>query len=368
MDLKTTSLFTCVVLILAKQSVCDSSLSVNNHDIGLKLNDKTTVLIKASSNFLPVNDTLNIIVQHTDIAWTNYSSINLLIVSPGEEIGVEIEAKGAGKTDIYSNTTNNLTDVKEVYFRVTVHRVDSLDLTSTIIGWIYFVAWSVSFYPQALINWRRKSVIGLNFDFLSLNIVGFILYSVFNLGLYFIPEIKDEYAVRYPRGLNPVQVNDIFFAVHAVILTIFTIVQCFIYERGDQRVSTTARSILGIFALFLIISLFLSGFNVIHWLDFLYYCSYVKLAITLIKYIPQAFMNYRRKSTVGWSIGNILLDFTGGMLSMLQMILNAYNYDDWKSIFGDPTKFGLGLFSVIFDVFFILQHYVFYRHSRYEDS
>lgn len=37
-------------------------------------------------------------------------------------------------------------------------------------------------------------------------------------------------------------------------------------------------------------------------------------------------MNYRRKSTVGWSIGNILLDFTGGMLSMLQMILNGYNY------------------------------------------
>jgi len=37
-------------------------------------------------------------------------------------------------------------------------------------------------------------------------------------------------------------------------------------------------------------------------------------------------MNYRRKSTVGWSIYNILLDFTGGILSILQMILNAYNY------------------------------------------
>lgn len=37
-------------------------------------------------------------------------------------------------------------------------------------------------------------------------------------------------------------------------------------------------------------------------------------------------MNYQRKSTIGWSIGNVLLDFTGGMLSMLQMMLNAYNY------------------------------------------
>ena len=39
----------------------------------------------------------------------------------------------------------------------------------------------------------------------------------------------------------------------------------------------------------------------------------------------KAYMNYRRKSTVGWSIGNILLDFTGGSLSILQMFLLAYN-------------------------------------------
>lgn len=78
----------------------------------------------------------------------------------------------------------------------------------------------------------------------------------------------------------------------------------------------------------IIVSLILSAVSVWHWLDFLNVCGYIKLAITLIKYIPQAVMNYRRKSTVGWSIGNILLDFTGGTLSMLQMILNAYNYSE----------------------------------------
>lgn len=61
-------------------------------------------------------------------------------------------------------------------------------------------------------------------------------------------------------------------------------------------------------------------------LDFIYVFSYVKLAITLIKYIPQGYFNYQRKSTVGWSIGNIFLDFTGGLLSMFQMSLLAYNY------------------------------------------
>lgn len=38
-----------------------------------------------------------------------------------------------------------------------------------------------------------------------------------------------------------------------------------------------------------------------------------------------------------------------------------YLLDDWGSIFGDPTKFGLGVFSILFDIVFIVQHYCLYR-------
>ena len=38
--------------------------------------------------------------------------------------------------------------------------------------------------------------------------------------------------------------------------------------------------------------------------------------------------------------------------------------DDWKSIFGDPTKFGLGMISIIFDMIFLFQHWVLYRGAR----
>lgn len=147
----------------------------------------------------------------------------------------------------------------------------------------------------------------------------------------------------------------------------------------------------------------------------------------------QAYMNYQRKSTVGWSIGNVLLDFTGGSFSLLQMFLLAYNnskfssyvlfsimysvkswicgkmnivyignlfmkimkvfwtskfptpmnleffyalltdsnnslvyffLDEWNSIFGDFTKFGLGFFSILFDILFMTQHYVLYRKKQ----
>ncbi len=37
-------------------------------------------------------------------------------------------------------------------------------------------------------------------------------------------------------------------------------------------------------------------------------------------------------------------------------------------MFGDPTKFGLGFISVLFDIFFMLQHYVFYRQKPQIDA
>ena len=117
-----------------------------------------------------------------------------------------------------------------------------------------------------------------------------------------------------------------------------------------------------VLVLFLAISTIIAVADHLSTLTLLYFYSYVKLSITIIKYVPQAWMNYKRKSTEGWSIGNILLDFTGGVLSVVQMFLLALNYDDWSSIFGSPTKFGLGLFSILFDLLFIFQHYVLYRH------
>lgn len=113
---------------------------------------------------------------------------------------------------------------------MTVAKSRGLIYTSIVFGWVYFVAWSVSFYPQIWYNYRRKSVEGLNFDFLALNIVGFTMYSLFNCGLYFIESLQDEYEERHPHGLNPVLLNDVFFSLHAIFATSITIIQCFIYE------------------------------------------------------------------------------------------------------------------------------------------
>jgi len=45
-------------------------------------------------------------------------------------------------------------------------------VVSRVVGWTYFCAWSVSFYPQVFYNWRRKSVEGLSLEFQVLNCQG----------------------------------------------------------------------------------------------------------------------------------------------------------------------------------------------------
>ncbi|KAI8986974.1 PQ loop repeat-domain-containing protein [Pilobolus umbonatus] len=244
-------------------------------------------------------------------------------------------------------------------------------VVSTIIGWTYFIAWSSSFYPQFILNYRTKSVQGLSIDFLYYNVYGFICYSIFNLSFYYSESIKEEYKERYDNKDNLVRSNDVFFAVHAMFISMLTLSQTFYYQRHpSQRLSNIAKYFIAITFTGILMMVYGILFQVnigrrLLWIDLMYYLSYIKLAVSLIKYVPQAYLNFRRKSTVGWSIQNILLDFTGGVLSIIQLILDAFLSGDWSGISGDPVKFGLGFQSIAFDILFMLQHFVFYRNHKH---
>ena len=44
----------------------------------------------------------------------------------------------------------------DVYVRVNVLETFGLDTFSVVVGWMYFAAWTVSFYPQIYTNFRRR--------------------------------------------------------------------------------------------------------------------------------------------------------------------------------------------------------------------
>ncbi|KAG9389840.1 cystinosin [Carpediemonas membranifera] len=234
---------------------------------------------------------------------------------------------------------------------------------SFVVGWISFFLWSFSFYPQVILNFRRRDAKGLNLQFVLINLIGFSCYSVYNVSLFFIPPVQDAYLSSHPsihsRGDIPVHLSDVIFSVHAAIITAVTLLQMVIFPTGSQKVDWYSISFIAISVLLIVSPTALAIFRVIHPFYIIACLGYVKTVSSLVKYIPQAFMNWRRKSTVGWSIGNILLDISGSGFNLFQTALDATvtHFD----ILANVPKLSLAAVSAGFDVLFIIQHYVLYR-------
>ncbi|KAJ5823902.1 hypothetical protein N7447_006242 [Penicillium robsamsonii] len=92
----------------------------------------------------------------------------------------------------------------------------------------------------------------------------------------------------------------------------------------------------------------------------------IKGFLTAVKYTPQAVMNYRQQSTAGFSIGAILLDLSGAILSLMQLVLDSQG--DWSGAVGNIAKLLLGNITVLFDLIFIFQHFVLYRERLAENK
>ncbi|KAI8843859.1 PQ loop repeat-domain-containing protein [Chytriomyces cf. hyalinus JEL632] len=266
-------------------------------------------------------------------------------------------------------------------------------MTSTLsstLGWLYFAAWSVSFYPQLLVNHRHRHtrLEGLSVDFLVLNLVGFICYSVYTCTLFWSIEAQDQFHKRFGSQAPLPSDADVAFAIHALTITTVTLVQSASIlagnsvarsieaDSGSRVISTSAfqlrnicsganqiykrvSPVVRIFTASVSILLIISAFY-LPLLDVLYTTSVVKVVISLAKYIPQLLLNHARRSTAGWSIINILLDLAGGILSFAQLLLDSLDAGDVGLVYANPAKLMLGLTSLGFDTLFIIQHYILY--------
>lgn len=200
-----------------------------------------------------------------------------------------------------------------------------LSVISTIVGIIYTIAWSLSFWFQSIEVWKVRSaegnlyplkpylnLIGLSVNFLIMNFVGFYFYLAYNIYGYF-------YTTSNYHGET--HLEDVIFAAHAIFWVSIQLVQYYYYPKGSNKINwywvgfTTAVCIMVI-----AVGFGLGGENSVF-----YWMGIGKVIITFVKYTPQVYLNWKRKSTFGWSIHNILLDFTGGTLSFLQIFLDWIN-------------------------------------------
>ena len=110
--------------------------------------------------------------------------------------------------------------------------------------------WSLSFYPQPLLNYRRRSTEGLAVDFSLLNVLGFFSYTTSCTAFLYSSTIRSQYAHRHPASPEPtVRFNDLAFAVHALLMCFVTYSQFFPKLWGFEvnRRQKSSRAVLGIF-------------------------------------------------------------------------------------------------------------------------
>ncbi|KXG53476.1 uncharacterized protein PGRI_005260 [Penicillium griseofulvum] len=246
---------------------------------------------------------------------------------------------------------------------------------SQILGWAYSILWSLSFYPQVLHNHRRRSTDGFSIDFALLNVLGLSAYTVFNGCFLFSTVVRGQYAQRHPQSPKPtVQWNDFVYALHGALICCW-IGSHFLYTRfwnfksEPQRVSTATLVVfcgcLGVVPPAVLWILVSASWE---WIDVVYVVGMIKVFLTAVKYTPQAVMNYRQQSTAGFSIRAILLDLSGAILSLIQLVLDASSQGDWSGAVGNIAKFLLGNITVLFDLIFIFQHFVLYRERSAENK
>ncbi|KAL7497584.1 hypothetical protein ACHAWT_005788 [Skeletonema menzelii] len=241
-------------------------------------------------------------------------------------------------------------------------------LLSSIIGYTYFLSWSASFYPQIIMNYERKTTRGLSVDFCVLNVLGYCCYTVYTTTFFWNQHIIDEYKHRFSSDEGEsaevtVQGNDVAFALHAVVMATVTLSQIGIYDTFTARPPSKR-----VLVIILSTIAFCIGYVCFTWivkgsidfLGFLYVQGTIKVGVTIGKYVPQALLNKARQSTVGWNVLNVILDLTGGVLSLVQLVGDCSNLRDWGGLFGNPTKLFLSMITIAFDLVFLIQHYILY--------
>lgn len=99
-------------------------------------------------------------------------------------------------------------------------------------------------------NWKRRSTQGFGIDFPTLNVLGFVCYSISTCFFLYSPTIREQYAVRHPLAPEPtVRFNDAAFGIHAVVMVTLVYSQFFprLWAFKGAARARTSRPVLGIF-------------------------------------------------------------------------------------------------------------------------
>lgn len=166
--------------------------------------------------------------------------------------------------------------------------------------------------------------------------------TIWTFGVYFSPLAREQYRARHDGHEPQVSKSDLGFALHGFILSSLQFVQVYYYtyyyrrekeapilateedpllpEREDPDLAVTSQPTQPSLVFKVLIAVAwtaaITG-GIFVWignfvlLDWLYLISTIKLSISIIKFIPQVLLNWRLKSSEGFSVAMpALVSFT----------------------------------------------------------
>lgn len=152
-------------------------------------------------------------------------------------------------------------------------------ITAEVVGWGYFVAWTISFFPQIYENFRRRSVVGLSFDMVTYFMLSYITYGIYNSVVYFDVDIQRQ-IIGHSKQSNPVKLCDFIFAAFAFLCQVTICVQCFVFERGNQKIHISTKVLCSLTLLAAAVLFAVAYFKCISLLFVLEFCGYVKMVVS----------------------------------------------------------------------------------------
>lgn len=101
-------------------------------------------------------------------------------------------------------------------------------------------------------------------------------------------------------------------------------------------------------------------------LDIVVFMGLMRLIINTIKFFPQLYLNWLRKSTEGWSITGVYADLGANALYLVRIIVDSIERQKFDQF---STNLGFGIFilaqvAIGCDVLFICQHVVSEKDAR----
>ncbi|CAR27851.1 hypothetical protein ZYGR_0N03380 [Zygosaccharomyces rouxii] len=245
---------------------------------------------------------------------------------------------------------------------------------SEVLGLTYVCCWSVSMYPPLWTNWKRKSASALSVDFVMLNTTGyFYLVISLILQLYrWLPPPQGQELTQEAIALKPKITNfDLCYCLHGFLLNLVLASQLVMGQSMWGFKKERSIRMKPIYSKILFLSLLIFSGLTLHFVNYnatvgwdnlrtLAYCNrlfMLKISMSLLKYVPQVIHNHERRSMKGFAIQGTMLDITGGMASLMQLIWQIANDKSFNtSVFmANFGKIGLAIVTIVFNFIFLSQ-------------